>query len=204
MIRLPNFELRYHPKERVDLVNLEGVKNIMYYSNPADYIYKGESFTLITYYFFYGENMALTCFGGCFPNSKRLGYHKNDVERVSILYDQMGSPQYVYFFAHSKGQGMWLPWSKCEKFGDDGLVIYVALNSHASYPRPKTYVRVFGFANDKCSNKGKVVRPIYQPSNETTNYMKITEVPTKPPQTSITTFQRFMLPFYVDKLKLDS
>lgn len=36
--------------------------------------------------------------------------------------------------------------------------MYVALNSHAMYPFNETVVRIFGFANDRLSSRGRRMR----------------------------------------------
>lgn len=78
-----------------------------------------------------------------------VGYHRGDLEHI-VMYvdrDNIARVRHTYLSAHSFQQGTWV----------DGKLqhIYVARASHAHYPTPQTFVRVFGFANDQCSDKGK-------------------------------------------------
>lgn len=199
-----HIEIRFHPKEKIGLSSIHGVPNIAYYSDLDVYEYNGQQYSIITYSFYYPENPAIGCGGKCFPSSTLWGYHKHDIEKISVLYDRNYNPQYVYFFAHGRGQGMWVPWESCEKCSDGALVIYSALNSHASYPNGKTYVRVCGIINDVCSSKGKSIRPILQKAEDIqiAPGIRLSLSPIHPPQQSISTFERWFLMFYSNYIKL--
>lgn len=132
--RLHMIELRYHPKETSFITSIRPSDG-----PPSAYIAKGTemrggtSYEVTTLSFYYRENLAIgpgSCF---FPRAPALGYHPHDIEHVSI-YTYAGNPEWVFFSAHSRGQGMWLPWQECEHSGNN-LVVYVARNSHACYPR---------------------------------------------------------------------
>jgi hypothetical protein len=137
--------------------------------------------------------------GCCFlcPNSQIMGNHPDDNEGVVILQNAAGKPEHVYFYAHGHGQGMWCTWDECEKTVDGGLVIYVGLYSHASYPKAGLYLRGFGFANDLTSSAGKHV--MYH--DDSFNIVA-TKIPIKPlPSQSITPWLRFTLPLFMAKIR---
>ena len=188
-------ELRFHPNEVSSLP-------------PTVYIATGKetrggvAYSVTTISFRYDNNYAIGCGGTFFPNST----HDNDIEYIS-LYHLDQEARYAYFSAHSRGQGVWVPIGDCEvnELGD--LVVYVARKSHACYPRPGCYTRVFGLANDRCSRKGHTHRMAFQDllpaydfcyENGVTLYKGLRPAP---PSESITPFQRFFLPFYVDRLR---
>ena len=140
------------------------------------------------------------------PGYASIGYHPGDVEKIIILKDKdTNQPKYVYYGAHGHGEGVWVPWDKCEK-QQDSLIVYVSPTSHGMYPRRKKYMRVFGFANDKCDGKGERWHP--QPEDfedaskqswSQSHFQVIRGInsPLNSPEpsiASITTFQRFFLP----------
>lgn len=185
MIRL---QLRFHHKEIYYPSDnkYQLTKNVAYY-NLEEYTYKGEIYDSITYKIYYKANGAIGCCYSLFPKSKALGYHDIDGERVKILLRD-DKPVYVYFSAHSD-EGKWYKWEECETF-DDVLVVYVARASHANYPKTGTWWRIFGLANDKCSDKGKTLIPelifnqklTYNPPNQEKCY---------------TLRKRLLLPFFL-------
>ena len=85
-----------------------------------------------------------------------LGYHAHDVEGVYILFDpKTKKPRHVYYKAHGFGQGEWKPWEECDKTENGALIVYFAVNSHATYFRDGYFRRIFGFANDRTSRRGR-------------------------------------------------
>lgn len=151
-------ELRFHPSETVypsvaTPVTGEEEQFVIYSAQGVEV--SGEvTYNVTTYSMYFKENLAIGVGYKFFPRSPLLGYHAHDVEHVSVYY-YAGEPVKVYFSAHCRGQGVWVPWNKCEKSPTGLLVVYVALNSHALYPHSGSYLRVFGFANDHCSTRGK-------------------------------------------------
>lgn len=149
-------ELRFHPDEK------EFISSVLPEREPKSPVYLtvgketrgGIEYTVFTYSFYYKNNGAIGLGWQLFPTSRRLGYHDHDVEFVS-LYCEGDEVKMVYFSAHAPGQGTWVAWDECEMSEDDNLVVYVARNSHACYPHPGTYWRIFGFANDVCSQDGR-------------------------------------------------
>lgn len=144
--------LRFHPKETQKLSTILSNETPPYvtfgYERHNDVLYN-----VSTYSFYYENNISIGCGHTCFPLLKCLGYHPHDIEYVSI-YAIAGVNKKVFFSAHSPNQGTWCSWEECEKTTDGRLIVYVALNSHACYPHAGRYWRVFGLANDVCSDKG--------------------------------------------------
>ena len=194
--------LRFHPKETnfPVLIQDQESNDTPVYITEQKYDIGGVTMDMSSYSFYYHNNYAIGCGHSLFPKNSLLGYHEHDIEHVSI-YSQHGKPITVYFSAHGRGQGMWRDWDMCEKDSSGRLVVYVALNSHACYPEPKKYWRVFGLANDDCSNKGRELKSpnvLHKSYNWcSSNGVKLYASP-RPNHvlTSITDWQRFCLPFY--------
>jgi hypothetical protein len=91
---------------------------------------------------------------------RSVGYHRADVEKIVVLFDQEGKPAHVYFGAHSRAQGTWRAMGDAER-----LVVYVAPDSHGMYARPGVHWRIMGLANDVCGSRGGWYRP--QPADFT-------------------------------------
>lgn len=88
----------------------------------------------------------------------QIGSHDADYEHVTYeVDDATGRIERIYFAAHGAGDGRWVRYEGAEK---NGLrpVVYVAVGSHASYPRTGVYLRFGGAANDRC-NRG----PLWDP-----------------------------------------
>lgn len=165
-------KLCFHPSEKSDLCDRDFTKcNLptVYYKEDVDfYFYLGIKYFSVTYYMFYKENYAIGLFG-LFPKSSFLGYHEYDIEYVRILYNiESMSPEFVFFSSHAQ-EGIWKNFNDCVFFKDK-LVIYVAYGSHANKPINKTYYRMFGFANDNTSNKGRQVIPLLEKDNSLPYY----------------------------------
>lgn len=193
-------ELRFHPDESQLLQTIDGIPDTAYIAHGALSLLQDgprRTYTVTQYSFYYPENPGYNCW----TRDSSCGYHEHDVEFVSI-YERDGSPTLVYFSAHARGQGCWRELSKCRTNRLGHLIVYVAKNSHACYPEPGIYTRVFGFANDICSDKGKWVKPKLVPSitHSFANGIYLSkEVRPAPSSTSITPWQRFMIPFYEDQ-----
>lgn len=181
---IPRLRIQFHPLETAFPVN-DG-NEVECTTNRSTFLYQGERYDTIEYRFAYEENIGEGCFFAC-PKSTACGYHTGDTERV-ILYLRNGEIEHVYFKAHYQGQGMWRRWSECNKDMDGNLIAYVARGSHAFYPEPKTYLRIFGFANDQCSRRGRSML-----TNVTGEHPGTYE----PRQNSISKCQRFFLPFVI-------
>lgn len=157
------------------------------------YEYQGVSYLTVELEFEYEENGAIGLGWCCFPKSRCLGYHERDRESIFILYDNNYIPRHVYFKAHGRGQGMWVPYHECET--ENGkLVVYVARASHAFYPYAKIYWRAFIFASDLTSNTGRSIE------------YKIPEMSSGPigfniPKSSVTTCQRCCLCFCLGEVR---
>jgi hypothetical protein len=187
-------ELRFHPDETSPLSMLSPSEGA-----PNAYITRDAG--IITISFFYPENMAIGTGWSFFPRATELGYHRHDIEHVSIYFEG-DKPSMVYFSAHNSKQGTWVKWEDCERSKNGNLIVYVARGSHANYPHAGTYWRVFGTANDVCSARGpSLVLPLslmipsydYRFDNGIALYKGLR--PTPPPQGKVlTSWQRFLLP----------
>lgn len=187
---------RFHPLETQSPTGVISTETSPYVSYGTER--RGDVlYDVTTFQMYYRNNLAIGCGWQLFPNSYVLGFHPHDVEWVSI-YSLGGTPVKVYFSAHSRGQGVWVDWEDCERI-ENHLVCYVARGSHAMYPYPGTYYRVFALANDCCSKFGRtMVVNEYTPAydfgfSDGIRLYKSLRPP--PPDTSITRWQRFLLPF---------
>lgn len=202
------FQLRFHPSETQYPISIRTEGNLpIGYRTTGKVSYDGTTYYVETYSFVYKENGAIGLGHCCFPKATALGYHVGDVERISLFYESetASEPKMVYFSAHSRGQGTMVPYHECEKSEDGCLVAYIALSSHAAYPRCGTYWRIFGFANDRCSSTGRCI--------SITNFESLTAITMtpsgimvkpkleQPPVKNISVWERFCLAFYVDKLR---
>lgn len=190
---MKGIELRYHPDETCFISGILPDENGAYIADGEEYRSDGLLYRVLTVSFHYKINAAIGCGWRLFPTSKALGYHPHDIEHVS-LYAREGKVKYVYFAAHSTGQGCWVPWSECKR-NEGRLVIYVARGSHACYPHPETYWRVFGLANDACSSSGKheVINTMWvsYDAKLTDGVQLYRGLRPPPPATSITLFNGF-------------
>lgn len=147
-------------------------------------VYQGETYNAKEYEFSYEANGAIACCWSLFPESTLFGYHLGDSEKLTILDDKMGRHCYVFFKAHSTGEGMWLPYHECELNEHQELIVYIARGSHAFYPFSGIYWRIFGIANDLCEN-GREYKIVVTKTHED-HY--------NPPTSSITSLERFLIP----------
>ncbi len=198
-IQIYNLELRFHPdeldfpcsNEYNDLINSDN-KYIhpVYYNIDDIYLYYGKKYYSVTYFIYYKINHSIGM-NSWFPNNKNFGYHEKDKEAVKILYNfDTGKPEYVFFSAHQQ-EGKYFPFEKCN-FIDNNLIVYPALYSHSNHPYPGVYWRIFGFANDYCSTKGRRIRPTLIKSNDVKYKTQNREVYDK-------TWYSFFLPLYTNR-----
>ena len=92
----------------------------------------------------------------CISRWFRCGTHSADIETVCFELDK-GSNRLLraYYFQH--GDGEWIDADQLE-YEDGHPVVYVALNSHASYPHAGQYAR-YKVLMDKCA-QGKRLTPL--------------------------------------------
>ena len=152
---MPNKYLNYCGKYdlpkafSINLVPLYGI--VKYYRNYTDIIY------IFNYYY----NNSYKLF-----NMYIGGEHQADLEhiRVRIKNNEYENNKYevlrIYYSAHGTDQGRWekpenIEWYKGIPNGQP--IIYVAKGSHANYPKPGTWYRIFGLANDKTKKKGAII-----------------------------------------------
>ena len=193
---LLKLQLRFHKKEiyfpsTPDFKLINELEDSIIYYNEEDYKYTNKTYKSISYFIKYIYNSAIGC-GGCFcPQSEMLGFHNKDGEKVKVLFDkETNEPKFVYFSAHNI-EGKWYSYEECEKTENNELIIYVALGSHANYPKSGIWFRIFGLANDKCSSKGKRVVPKLE---------KMETYHLNPKPTRKNTWRlRFFLPYYLKK-----
>jgi hypothetical protein len=197
---LISLQLCFHPLEKSRLCNKDfsfSSEPITYYTiDDKYYLYNGSKYYSITYYLYFQDNFAIGL-NGLFPKSESLGYHATDIENIRILYNiDTYYPEYVFFSAHAQ-EGVWKKFKDCE-FNNNQLVVYVSCNSHALRPHNKIYYRMFGFANDYCSDKGQIITPILI-KDESKPYLKVQNE-----EVFATGFKAFIMPLIVrnkEKLK---
>lgn len=189
---------------------------------PIYYHYKranwrGKTYLALFYMIFYAHNPGYKPFRLC-GIGKSLGEHAADIEHLVILFENedLTKPAVVYFGAHGTGQGQWVAWDKCEKNSEGALRLYVSPTSHAMYPKPGCYLRIFGFANDVTTKKGASWTPApadfvhsHDQSWSDSHYQVARGINTpknmsEPASTSITPHERFLmaLPAIRKKLKV--
>jgi hypothetical protein len=98
---------------------------------------------------------------------KQTGYHEADWEHVIYLYDKETLKlTRARYSAHADIEGQWLSPEDLE-YENGHPVVYISHRAHACYPQEKNWLRVYGFANDKC-NKGYKWEPyiLDMPENE--------------------------------------
>lgn len=116
------------------------------------------------YVFLYPDNPGYK-FCGCGCCARCLDDHAGDVEHVTVEVRRFHadySVRRVYFGAHGFTQGLWKYAAECS-FADaayERVRVFVAPHSHACYPYPKRYWRIFGVANDVCNDRGPVWDPV--------------------------------------------
>ncbi len=119
---------------------------------PPVYAYankKGNK-TQVIYFFFYNYNGPKDVFG-LFP----FGEHNADLEWIIIEFEK-SKPRYVFMSRHGNNYRYYYDELEMK---DNRIVVYSAINSHAHYPDPETYFRLFGLGNDVCSI-GKTIDPV--------------------------------------------
>ena len=104
--------------------------------------------TDIVYAFFYGYNGATNVL----YDTIHIGAHYADLEHITVTLDINDELKSVYYSAHSGGE--LVPAHKV-KTENGHPVVYIAEKSHASYPDKGTYVRIYGFGNDKTGDRYK-------------------------------------------------
>jgi hypothetical protein len=194
-------ELRFHPLEKSKLSNKDYSSSLdpkVYYRiDDFYYFYNGSKYFSITYYLYFQENYAIGL-NGLFLKSEALGYHLTDIENIRILYNiDSYTPEYVFFSSHAQ-EGIWKKFNDCI-FNNNKLVIYVSLSSHALRPLSKVYLRMFGLANDYCSNYGDHITPILI-KDQSIPYLKVQNE-----EVFATGFKAFIMPLIVknkENLKL--
>ena len=200
LLTLILLELRFHPKELSTLCLKdfsESVEPIVYYRIDDEiYPYFGNQYYSITYYLFYKDNFAIGL-NGLFPNNINLGYHSQDIEHIRIIYNiNTYNPEFVFFSAHAQ-EGIWIPYNQC-KFNHNFLVAYISKNSHALRPKNKSYIRLFGFANDYTSDNGNYIYPSLI-KDQSLPYLRIQNE-----EVFATPFKSFIMPLLInnsEKLK---
>lgn len=181
------------------------------------YINMMDNFNYVTYSFYFVINGAIgpisdllqlalpyTKDSKIYKIASTFGYHGNDSVDITIKYDKFWTPLKVNYDAHARGQGMWVNWEDAPK--EDGLLVcYVAHNSHALYPEPKTYYRIFGFGNDVCAKNGKQFTMkkfinLYNGIPEAVSQCGF-KIQSQPSNHSITPWERFTFPLYKKRIE---
>lgn len=123
------------------------INNIPIYAKGKIIIENNIPFYEITYIFFYAYNGPYRIFNLKFDN------HFADFEHITTRVNTDGELNSIYYARHGYYWGEWKNAPEIERTEDGRPIIYVAKSSHANYPKPGTYFRIFFLANDK-TNKG--------------------------------------------------
>ncbi len=196
---LPRIMLRYHPDDPYLPPAISGKVDCTY--NVGPFLLHGVSYTKVEYAFNYVANGAIGFGYCCFPKSECLGYHDGDRERLMFLLSpDLQSVEWVWFNAHSPGQGVWRSWNETRKTSEGNMIAYVARASHAFYPEdgvwPRgVWPRAGCFANDLCSDGGPAYEAV--PSGTHTDTVN-------PKQASITWWERLCICCYASHLRNDT
>jgi len=118
--------------------------------------------TQIYYFFFYNFNGPKNVLG-FYP----IGEHNADLEWICL---ELENEKPVYAFLSRHGYNKKFHYEDLE-IVDNRMVIYSAINSHAHYHEPGTYIRFLGFGNDNCS-KGKIIDPVVRYLKEDSYMLK--------------------------------
>lgn len=122
----------------------------------------GEHVRCIRHLLFYAFNIGYKGFG-CLPG--RVGQHLGDFEEVILIYKPPTSPAGsrvlygMFTFAHGMAREARLTLAKDIIFTGQRINVWVARNSNAHIPKPRTRIRFFGFANDVVSSHGLAWTP---------------------------------------------
>lgn len=106
----------------------------------------------LKYIFLYVYNGEI----GCWSCSTHLADMEHITIRINPHTEEIIS---VYFSAHGNDQGYWASPDELEFYSPNGIIVFSALDSHASYRKAKCYPRIFFCANDHTSNKGQLWDP---------------------------------------------
>lgn len=128
--------------------------------------FETEGKVYITYIFFYGFNFPYQLhmpFSNIpLPPGEILNAHACDIEHVKmeLVWDTNHENlilSRIFYAAHGSEEGLWMdvlhpennPSNESVTFENGHPVVYIAQGGHGCYPSQGTYVRIFGFANDK-------------------------------------------------------
>jgi hypothetical protein len=129
---------------------------------------------LIQYHIFFAFNGAYKPFGCSYAPNLPFSDHNADWEsivmkfekeapdeQIDLLNDEGKSVilQSIYFGSHTSKEGVWVDANDVLYTNGTHPHVYISLNGHGCYPKPKTYYRGCGIANDYCSDQGIVWIP---------------------------------------------
>jgi hypothetical protein len=106
----------------------------------------GVAYVDLIYTCFFGWNGSISILPG-------QGEHPNDVETVVVRLAVTDLDHPVRFFFQQHGGFSWYDASYVER-DSDRLVVYIARQSHACYPHPGRFGRLYGVADDLCDSFG--------------------------------------------------
>ncbi len=189
-------QLRLHPREKTFPCDKDFniIPNFFpCYYTVKDYAYMGKKYRGVFYEIYYQFNYAIGLFG-VKPTDEAFGYHPKDKERIVVLHDyETNEPLFVFMSGHAQ-EGRWVSFKECKLTQDGGLIMYAALSSHRHYHKPAILWRMFGFANDVTSDKGRHIDMNLLEDNTINPRNQNKEV-------MDTTFRSFFLPLYVSYMQ---
>jgi hypothetical protein len=129
-----------------DAPDIDALQACPVYTNARSITVDSKPHWDLLYMLVYPYNFGPRIFGRSF------GDHLADLEHVRVLVDQeTNAVSKVYFGAHSGGQ--WVQARDCEIRGDS-VHVYVALGTHATYPRRGTQWRIPPVLKDVTCDRG--------------------------------------------------
>ena len=130
----------------------QDLDSVPIYGHKVD---ENETYQRISYGIIYGYNGPKKVLG-CIP----VGAHYGDVEHVTVEINKITHTiNRVFFAAHTSTEGRWVDAKDLEIDELTGRpVVYIAVNSHACYPRAGRVIRFCGFGNDNTA-KGPCWKP---------------------------------------------
>lgn len=129
--------------------NKNTINNIPIYGK----VIRKEEYIDIVYMFFYPHNRGykICC---CY----NAGEHQADLEYIITRVNKSNNLIDKIFFSSHSNENQIYDYNNIN-FTLDRInpIIYVAKNSHANYNKPKTYYRIFGFANDITTDENMII-----------------------------------------------
>lgn len=107
------------------------------------YVLEKDSEIHIFYVFLYPYNSSKNIAG-----IRKVGAHFGDLEHMTVVLDKTTKNiKEIFYSAHGNEEGRWVK-KEDAPFEGDRPIGYIAMGSHATYPKTGVVFRYYGFAND--------------------------------------------------------